>query len=75
MLKNICTHEVREELIDTLLAFSLLSQRIAQSLAQLNEPATQKGEAEDVQDERAGRCPYRIVRACQSHAGSCAVHP
>lgn len=64
MLKTICTHEVREELIDVLLAFSLLSQRIAQSLAQLNEPTTQKGDAEDVQNERAGRCSYRIVRTC-----------
>ena len=61
-----CTteRELREELVDTLLAISLLSKRMAQNLAMLTETMnTEKGEHDHGQDERTGCCPYRIVHA------------
>ena len=58
------TREAREDLIDTLLAISLLSRRMAQNLARLSDLANmRKGDANDGQDEQARCRPYRIVRA------------
>lgn len=56
--------EAREELIDTLLLISLLAKNIAQTLARLKNTAnTKKGEHDDGEDVRTGRCPYRIVKS------------
>lgn len=51
-----------DEMIDTLIAISLVSKRLARKLALLGEPGTRdnmtRGERCDEQDERTG-CVYR----------------
>lgn len=57
--------EMREDLIDSLIAISLLTQRMARTLNDLTHvptTTTQKGEAAYVRHEHPGRCPYRAVR-------------
>lgn len=64
MAQNTDPCKVREEMIDTLLAFSLLSRKLAQSIAMLgSNTTTMKGDHDNVEDERTGRCAYRVVRA------------
>ena len=58
--------EMREDLIDSLIAMSLLTQRMARTLIGLTheDAATpKKGEKRHGKDERTGRPAYRIVRA------------
>ena len=58
--------EAREDLIDSLIAVSLLTQRMARSLISLtHEKATntQRGGTNHGDDERIGRPAYRVVRA------------
>ena len=56
--------EELEDLIDCLIAVSLLTRRMAQNLNSITHPAPVKGEQNHVEDGRTGRCPYRIVRTC-----------
>ena len=61
-----CSRETREDLIDSLIAVSLLTQRMARSLISLtHEKATntQRGGTNHGDDERIGRPAYRGVRA------------
>ncbi len=61
------THcEMREDLIDSLIAVSLLTQRMARTLIGLTheDAATpKKGEKRHGKDEQTGRPAYRIIRA------------
>ncbi len=59
------TREAREDLIDSLIAVSLLTQRMAKSLIGLTHmtaTAAKKGECTYGSNERTGRPAYRIVR-------------
>ena len=59
-------HEMREDLIDSLIAMSLLTQRMAKTLIGLthdNAETTPKGESNHGKDERTGNPAYRVVRA------------
>lgn len=55
--------ETREDLIDTLIALSLLTQRMARTLIAQTRTTTKKGVWNHGQDERTGRPAYRVVRA------------
>ena len=58
--------EIREDLIDSLIAMSLLTQRMARTLVGMtHDDATTplKGENRHGKDERPGRPAYRVVRA------------
>ena len=58
--------EMREDLIDSLIAMSLLTQRMARTLIGLtheNAETTSKGENNHGKDERTGNPAYRVVRA------------
>lgn len=56
--------ELREDLIDTLLALSLLSKRAAQNLVAMGAYLTEaKGDYTDVEDEPTRQRPCRIVCA------------
>ena len=54
--------EELEDLIDCLIAVSLITRRMAQDLASLTHHEHEKGEQNHVEDGGTGRCPYRIVR-------------
>ena len=61
-----CPRESREDLIDSLIAMSLLTQRMARSLITMthsNTATTMKGGNRYGKDERAGRPAYRVRRA------------
>ena len=61
-----CPREPREDLIDSLIAVSLLTQRMARSLIGMNTntaTTAKKGERTYGKDERTGRPAYRVVRA------------
>jgi len=61
---NATERELREDLVDTLLAVSLLTKRMARSLAILNETLNAKeGDYTDVKAESTGCCPCRTVHA------------
>ena len=53
--------EELEDLIDCLIAVSLITRRMAQDLARLTHHGHEKGEHNHVEDGRTGCCPYRIV--------------
>ena len=58
--------ETREDLIDSLIAMSLLTRRMARSLIGLNTSTAttaKKGERTYGKDERTGGPAYRVVRA------------
>ena len=58
--------EAREDLIDSLIAVSLLTRRMARSLIGMNTntaTTAMKGERTYGKDERTGRPAYRVVRA------------
>ena len=60
-----CPRETREDLIDSLIAVSLLTQRIARSLINLTHCSatnTKRGGKRYGKDERTGRPAYRVVR-------------
>ncbi len=60
-----CPRETREDLIDSLIAMSLLTQRMARSLIRMthsNTTNTMRGGYRYGKDERAGRPAYRISR-------------
>lgn len=57
--------EELEDLIDCLIAVSLITRRMAQDLARLTHPEHEKGEHNHVENGRTGCCPYRIVRSEQ----------
>ena len=62
-IKN-CPHEARDDLIDSLIAVSLLTRRMAKSLIDMNTTTTtKKGDNTNVTGERAGHTAYRVVRA------------
>ena len=64
-MKN-TSHDMREDLIDSLIAMSLLTQRMARTLVGMTQDdATTplKGEKRHGKDERTGRPAYRVVRA------------
>jgi hypothetical protein len=51
-----------DELIDTLIAISLVSRRLAKNLAMLAEKRKQvKGGCHDEQDKRTGHGHYRVI--------------
>ena len=61
-----CSRETREDLIDSLIAMSLLTRRMARSLIGMNTntaTTAKKGERTYGKDERTGRPAYRVVRA------------
>ena len=62
---NCCRND---EMIDTLIAISLVSKRLARKLALLGEPGTRdnmtRGERCDEQDERTGYVYRRDQRGC-----------
>ena len=61
-----CPRETREDLIDSLIAVSLLTRRMARSLIGMNTntaTTAKKGERTYGKDERTGRPAYRVVRA------------
>ena len=58
--------EAREDLIDSLIAVSLLTRRMARSLIGMNTntaTTAKKGERTYGKDERTGRSAYRVFRA------------
>ena len=57
--------EELEDLIDCLIAVSLITRQMAQDLANLTHHDHEKGEQNHVEDGRIGCCPYRIVRTEQ----------
>ena len=64
--ERICSRETREDLIDSLIAVSLLTRRMARSLIGMNTntaTTAKKGERTYGKDERTGRPAYRVVRA------------
>ena len=63
---NSSSREAREDLIDSLIAVSLLTRRMARSLIGMNTSTAttaKKGERTYGKDERTGRPAYRVVRA------------
>ena len=61
------TPEELEDLIDCLIAVSLITRRMAQDLARVTHPEHRKGEHNRVEHERTGCCPYRSVGIEQIH--------
>lgn len=53
----------RNDLIDGLLAISMLTKHMAQKLAEYSAEHRERGEKHHVEAERNGRCTCRIVRA------------
>ena len=55
-----------DEMIDTLIAISVVSKRLARKLALLGDPSLRdemmKGESHDEQDERTGHGHYRVTQ-------------
>lgn len=55
-----------DEMIDTLIAISVVSKRLARKLALLGGPSLRdemmKGESHDEQDERTGHGHYRVAQ-------------
>jgi len=55
-----------DEMIDTLIAISVVSKRLARKLALLGDPGLRdemmKGESHDEQDERTGHGHYRVAQ-------------
>lgn len=55
-----------DEMIDTLIAISVVSKRLARKLALLGNPSLRdemmKGESHDEQDERTGHGHYRVAQ-------------
>ena len=55
-----------DEMIDTLIAISVVSKRLARKLALLGDPSLRdemmKGESHDEQDERTGHGHYRVAQ-------------
>ena len=55
-----------DEMIDTLIAISVASKRLARKLALLGDPSLRdemmKGERHDEQDERTGHGHYRVAQ-------------
>ena len=55
-----------DEMIDTLIAISVVSKRLARKLALLDNPSLRdemmKGESHDEQDERTGHGHYRVAQ-------------
>ena len=55
-----------DEMIDTLIAISVVSKRLARKLALLGNPSLRdemmKGESHDEQDERTGHGHYRVTQ-------------
>ena len=55
-----------DEMIDTLIAISVVSKRLARKLALLDNPSLRdemmKGESHDEQDERTGYGHYRVAQ-------------
>ena len=55
-----------DEMIDTLIAISVVSKRLAKKLALLGDPSLRdemmKGESHDEQDERTGHGHYRVAQ-------------
>ena len=61
-----CPRDTREDLIDSLIAMSLLTQRMARSLIRMTHShtaTTMKGGNRYGTDERAGQPAYRLSRA------------
>lgn len=54
------TPEDLEDLIDCLIAVSLITRRMAQDLNRITHPEHEKGETKHVENGRTGCCPYRI---------------
>lgn len=57
-----------DDLIDCLIAISLLTRRMAQDLNSITHPEHEKGEHDHAEEGRIGCCPYRLVRAEQYNA-------
>lgn len=55
-----------DEMIDTLIAISVVAKRLARKLALLGDPSLReemmKGESHDEQDERTGHGHYRVAQ-------------
>ncbi|MDD3881749.1 MAG: hypothetical protein PHI27_05810 [Eubacteriales bacterium] len=55
-----------DEMVDTLIAISVVSKRLARKLALLGDPSLRdemmKGESHDEQDERSGHGHYRVAQ-------------
>ena len=55
-----------DEMIDTLIAISVVTKRLARKLALLGDPSLRdemmKGESHDEQDERTGHGHYRVAQ-------------
>lgn len=67
--------ELRDELIDALLAFSLLTRQIAQNIAGLNKNVMHEKGEENVEDNRPEHAACRIVRTDTIASGYRPVHP